>query len=204
MLEQVEEGLLPPLDVVEDRDQRSLLFEQLADRPGDLLGRGGHVRLAEQRTDRRSGRLVRGLRVELLEDLDNRPIGDPLAVGEAAALDDASYRRRRAPPRPGGTCPRRPHRRWSRARSADRTARGPRPPGGMRARPSVRRTAPRAAPPARLGRAGDGGRRRAPPCPSSGVARPARCRRPTARARASAPRSALRPGPPPPLGASPR
>ena len=88
MLEQVEERLLPPLNVVEDRDQRGVLFEELAERPGDLLGGRHHVRPAEQRTDRRSGRLVRGRRTELLEDFDDGPVGDPLAVGEAAALDE--------------------------------------------------------------------------------------------------------------------
>ena len=37
MLDQVEERLLAPLDVVEHDDERRLLLEQLPERPGDLL-----------------------------------------------------------------------------------------------------------------------------------------------------------------------
>ena len=37
-LDEVEEGLVRPLDVVEQHDQRSLLVEQLAEGPRDLLG----------------------------------------------------------------------------------------------------------------------------------------------------------------------
>ncbi len=59
-----------------------------SERPGDLLGGRHHARPGEQRTDRRSGHLVRGRRTELLEDFDDGPVGDPLAVGEAAALDE--------------------------------------------------------------------------------------------------------------------
>ena len=39
MLDQVEERLLAPLDVVEHDDERRLLLEQLAERPADLLRR---------------------------------------------------------------------------------------------------------------------------------------------------------------------
>ena len=53
-LDEVEEGLLAPLDVVEHRDQRRLLLEQLAKCPGDLLRRGDLRRLPEQRADRGS------------------------------------------------------------------------------------------------------------------------------------------------------
>ena len=45
MLDQVEERLLAPLDVVEDKDERRLLLEQLAERPGDLLRRRPRLRL---------------------------------------------------------------------------------------------------------------------------------------------------------------
>ena len=47
-LDQVEEGLLAPLDVVKDDDERRLLLEQLAERPGDLIGVRALVALAEQ------------------------------------------------------------------------------------------------------------------------------------------------------------
>ena len=46
------------------------------------------LRLSEQRADRRRRGRVGGERVELLDHLDHRPVGDPLAVGEAAAADD--------------------------------------------------------------------------------------------------------------------
>ena len=39
MLDQVEERLLAPLDVVEHDDERRLLLEQLPERPRDLLRR---------------------------------------------------------------------------------------------------------------------------------------------------------------------
>ena len=88
MLDQVEEGLLSPLDVVEDDDERSGRLEQLAEGPGDLLTRRQDV-LAEERADG-----LRGLRLhldvcQLLDDLDDRPVGDPLAVGKAAAANHA-------------------------------------------------------------------------------------------------------------------
>ena len=55
VLDQVEEGLFGPLQVVEDANQRRLacaLLEQLTEAPGDLLGRRGLLDLAEQRTER--------------------------------------------------------------------------------------------------------------------------------------------------------
>ena len=91
MLDQVEEHLLAPLDVVEDDHQRPFrrgVLQGLAERPRDLLRRCRRLRLAEQRADRRRGGLVRRQHVELLQHLDDRPVGDPLAVGEAAAAED--------------------------------------------------------------------------------------------------------------------
>ena len=88
VLDQVEERLLAPLDVVEHDDERRLLLEQLAERPGDLLRRRARLRLAEQRTDRRRGRRIGRQHVELLHDLDDRPVGDPDPVGQAAAAND--------------------------------------------------------------------------------------------------------------------
>src|SRR4029453_12945039 len=94
MLQQVEERLLAPLDVVEDRDERRLLFEQLAEGPGDLSrGRAG-FRLAEERPDRVGGRLVAWQGVELLDRIDDRPIGDPFAVRQATRTNDTRLRGR--------------------------------------------------------------------------------------------------------------
>ncbi len=91
VLDQVVEGLLAPLDVVEHDHQRPLrggLFKRLPERPGDLLRRRRRIALAEQRADRRRRRLVGRHEVELLQHLDDGPVGDPLAVREAAAAHD--------------------------------------------------------------------------------------------------------------------
>ena len=97
VLDQVEERLLAPVKVVEDDDERPLpcrLLQCLAKRPRDLLGGGRRLRLAEQRANHRSGSLVRGQLVELAQHLHDGPVGDPLAVGEAAAPDDGRVDRR--------------------------------------------------------------------------------------------------------------
>ena len=88
VLDQVEEGLLRPVEVVEDADKRCLLLEQLAEGPGDLLGRGPLIRLAQQGAEGGCCGGIGRKRVELLQRLDHRPIGDPLPVGEAASLHD--------------------------------------------------------------------------------------------------------------------
>ncbi len=49
MLDQVEERLLAPLDVVEDAHERRALLEQLAEGPGDLLGACSLFRLPPSR-----------------------------------------------------------------------------------------------------------------------------------------------------------
>ncbi len=64
-----------------------LLLEQLAEAPGDLVGRRRRVRLAEQRP-KRHRRIAFRQRIELLDDLDHRPVGDPFAVRQAAAPHD--------------------------------------------------------------------------------------------------------------------
>ena len=92
-LDEIEERLLAPLDVVEDDDQRRLLLEQLAERPGDLVSARCDVRLTEQRADRRRRHGIRRERRELLHHLHHRPVRDSLAVGQAAAADDASLDR---------------------------------------------------------------------------------------------------------------
>ena len=142
-LDQIEERLVAPLEVVEDHDQRRLLLEQLPERPGDLVPARPDVRLAQERPDRRRRDRIRRQRCELLHDLDDRPVGDPLAVGQAAAPDDASLDLRRAPPPPAATCPRLHRRPPSRARSAPAPARAPTPRRSARAQRRVRRTATR-------------------------------------------------------------
>ena len=88
VLDEFEEGLLSPLDVVEDDDERGGRLEQLAEGPGDLFP-GRRDVLAEERADR-ACRLRLDLDAgELLDDLDDRPVGDPLTVGEAAAANGA-------------------------------------------------------------------------------------------------------------------
>ena len=57
-LDQVEERLLAPLDVVEEHDERRLLLEQLPERPRDLVPLVPSS-LAQQRADRRSGDRIR-------------------------------------------------------------------------------------------------------------------------------------------------
>ena len=91
MLDQVEERLLAPLQVVEDDHQRPVcrgVLERLAERPGDLVRRRRRVRLTQQRADRHRGRLVRRQDVELFQHLDHRPVGDPLPIGQTAATGD--------------------------------------------------------------------------------------------------------------------
>ena len=88
MLDQVEERLLAPLDVVEDDEEWPLcrsVLQRLADGPGDLLRGCCYVSLAKQRTDRRGRGLVRRQHGELLQHLHDRPVGNPLAVGKAAS-----------------------------------------------------------------------------------------------------------------------
>ena len=92
MLDQVEERLLAPVDVVEDDDaaaaRAAACSNVLRNGPGDLLRRGRRLGLAEQRADRGRRSLVGRQHTELLQHLDDRPVGDPLAVRQAAATDD--------------------------------------------------------------------------------------------------------------------
>jgi hypothetical protein len=86
VLDEVEERLLAPVHVVEDADEGRMgrdRLDQLAKRPGDLLARGGHLPVSGHRLDRfRDVRLARDFG-KLLDDLDDRPIRDALAVGQA-------------------------------------------------------------------------------------------------------------------------
>jgi hypothetical protein len=82
MFDQVEQRLLSPVHVVEHTNERTLLrllLEQLAEGPRDFLGGRRRLRLAEQRA-KRQGRIALRQRTELLDDLDHRPVRDPLAV----------------------------------------------------------------------------------------------------------------------------
>jgi hypothetical protein len=88
VLDEVEEGRLAPVQVVEDdydRSLRSVLLEQLAKGPGDLLRRAGDGVGSENRGER-AARFAG--RHELLDDLRHGPVADPLAVGETVAADD--------------------------------------------------------------------------------------------------------------------
>jgi hypothetical protein len=88
VLDQVEERVLAPLDVVEhDREWtvRRRLLERLADRPRDVLRRRVRVRLPQERPYGRSSRLVGRADGKLPQDLDHGPVADALAVRQAAA-----------------------------------------------------------------------------------------------------------------------
>jgi len=88
VLDEVEQRLLGPVQVIDHHCQWRSLFQQLAERPGDLLGRGWCIVLTKQRRDRGSrGRLGRP-RTQLLQHLHHRPVRDPLPVRQAAAPHD--------------------------------------------------------------------------------------------------------------------
>ena len=121
LLDQVEERLLAPVDVVEDDDERSLggcLLERLAERPRDLLRPSSRVssRRAASGSPPRPPRRPAARRAA--QHLDDRPVGDALAVGQAAAAHDPRVDRREQLRLRAGTCRRRRRRRPSPARSA--------------------------------------------------------------------------------------
>ena len=83
MLDELEEGRLRPVDVVEDEDERPLArarLAELAEEPGEL-GRGRR-RLGVERGE--NGVALLAL-VRAVENLPQRPVRDALAVGETAA-----------------------------------------------------------------------------------------------------------------------
>ncbi len=91
VLDQVEARLLAPVQVVEDANERLLgrdSLQQLAERPGDLLARGDDLLVADQGAQCLARDLIHLGRRELLHHLDHGPVGDALAVGEAAAAAD--------------------------------------------------------------------------------------------------------------------
>ena len=77
VLDEVDEDGLGPLQVVDDDDLGPLR------RPGLEQPPEGELRLGRRRPDDGVG-----LDADRDQDLDERPVGDPLAVGEAAAAED--------------------------------------------------------------------------------------------------------------------
>ena len=94
MFDQVEEGLLAPLDVVEHDNEWRLLLEQLAKGPADLLRRRPDIRLAQQRTERRRRSRIGRHHVELFDHFDDRPVGDPCPVRQTATPHHPRHDRR--------------------------------------------------------------------------------------------------------------
>ena len=206
VLDQVEEGLLAPLDVVEEADERLPAPRAACGTPrrsplprSARPSRRGASGSRPRRRDRRQ-------RVQLLDHLDHRPVGDPLAVGEAAAADDSG---RRADARNSAGEPR-----LADAGIADhghelarvaRRRRAARPRAERRSSPTPadeRRLVPALG---RLVRPRPAGRRApALPFPSARAARALRPRPRRGRARRSPRRSGCRPGSPPAPGAPPR
>src|SRR5205823_11718078 len=93
MLDEIQEGLLAPLDVVEQADDGllgRLRLEQLAESPRDLVRRSGGTGLPEHDFERASGDVVRQdvCPADLLDDLDDGPVRDALAVRETTAVHD--------------------------------------------------------------------------------------------------------------------
>ena len=95
VLDEVDEDRLGPLQVVDNHDLRALRRPRLEQPPK------GELRLRRRPADDR----IR-LDADRDQDLDERPVGDPLAVGEAATAQDVGRRRRRArgSRRRGATC----------------------------------------------------------------------------------------------------
>jgi hypothetical protein len=94
LLDELEEGWLGPLDVVEQAHERLCAggrFEQPADCERDLLGRVEAVSGLEQALERGDhGRVEPELGepgLELSHDLDHRQVRDPVAVRDAAAAN---------------------------------------------------------------------------------------------------------------------
>ena len=111
MLDQLEQRLLGPVDVLEDEDQRPRVGQlggPLARRPGDLLlaalgldplehadgereqvGNRVVAALGAQLRDRLLNRVVVGDPGRNLDHLGERPVGDALAVRKRASDEDA-------------------------------------------------------------------------------------------------------------------
>ena len=95
MLDQVEQRRLRPVKIVKHADQRphtSSLLKRLAHGPAHLLRDPGLDALTQQAVDRSRGGWIPRPATELLQNLHHWPIGDALAVGEAAAAHDGASR----------------------------------------------------------------------------------------------------------------
>ena len=114
VLDEVEHRGLGPVDVVEGGDERAAAGERLEEPAHGPLRRPPRSRLPRcgPTRRRRATPPPRGWEspapgaprsrrrrdaAEVVHDLDQRPVGDALAVGQAAADDDASPRPRRSP-----------------------------------------------------------------------------------------------------------
>ena len=81
MLEQIEQRRLGPVDVVDHERQRSFArtpLESFPDGPEDVLRRNAGERVGE---------FIVGIR--FAEDLDQRPVGDAVAIGKASPGEGA-------------------------------------------------------------------------------------------------------------------
>ena len=99
VLDQVEKDWLSPVQIIEHDDERTSRrggLEELAYRPGDLLGRARERLAAENRVERACGgglktqlgkHLVGGRPEQLLDGRGHGPVADAFAVGKAAAAD---------------------------------------------------------------------------------------------------------------------
>ena len=197
-LDQVEERLVAPLDVVEDA-------RPAAPAPRAACGtpRRSRPPLVPTSDSPRSERIAAaaagsdGSAASCFDHLDHRPVGDPLAVGQAAAAHDPRLDR-------GERLRHQP--RLADAGVADdrhqlaallALAPAPTPRRSARAPARGRRTATRGFAPARPAPRRAGTPAPAPTSPSARAARPAPRPPPRGRARASPRRSAPRPAPPP-------
>src|SRR5919109_1094641 len=103
MLDEVEEGRLRPLEVVDTNDERAAAgepLEQLARSPGDLVARRRFVGPSEHSPEPLGSELELRLAGQQLDDspaavtrrpahdLDEWPVGDSFAVWQAAAGHD--------------------------------------------------------------------------------------------------------------------
>ncbi len=121
VLDEVEEGRFSPLHVVEHEQNRTLprqRLEQSPHRPVELLAARMRLGAADGLEDPVANSvgvvlaLEHGVEVEPAHDLDERPVGDPLAVRQTAPLQDLRVARRptRRARRRDATCRRRARR----------------------------------------------------------------------------------------------